>query len=75
MFGMIRHYELIFHVFSEKNSASMICTLASFAAQNCHLMIMQPFFPPEISVLGKFKQQINFCLLNVTFTGPGSYRK
>ena len=53
----------------------MICTLDSFAAQNCHLLIMQPFFSSEISVLGKFKQQINVCLLIVKFMGPGSYRK
>ena len=72
---MIRYYELIFHVISEKSAASIICTLTSFAIRNCNLLIMQPFFSPEISVLGKFKKQINFCLLIVTFMGPGSYKK
>ena len=52
MFGIILHNQHNFHLFSEKSSASVIYTLASFAAQNWHLLIdiMQPFFWPEISV-------------------------
>ena len=39
LFGIIRHCEH-FHPFPEKSTASITCTFASFASQNCHLLIM-----------------------------------
>ena len=38
LFGIIRHCEH-FHPFPEKSTASITCTFASFASQNCHLLI------------------------------------
>ena len=54
LFGIIRHCEH-FHPFPEKSTASITCTFASFASQNCHLLIMQPVYsrplPGEIFFL------------------------
>ena len=42
-FEIIRHHEHNFHLFSEKSTASI-------AAENCHLLIMQQFFWPDINL-------------------------
>ena len=43
IFGIIRHYEHTFHRVSEKKALlAKFALSASFAAQNCHLLIMQP---------------------------------
>ena len=44
IFGIICHHEHNFNPFSEQSTVSIICTLASFATQNGHLMIVQPIF-------------------------------
>lgn len=103
LFGIIRHCEHNFHPFPEKSTASIPCTFASFASQNCHywscslcitapslekffflgeglavhrLLIMQPFFLPLDQCYRHFDvTKSMFCLLIVTFIGPGSHRK
>ena len=42
IFGIIGHYEHSFHV-PNKALLTYFALLASFAAQNCHLLIVQPF--------------------------------
>ena len=69
LFGIIRHYENNVNLFYQKSTNSIICTLAGFVAQICHLFIMQPMFWPVISATS-----IHFCLLIVSL-GPESHRK
>lgn len=46
-----------------------------FAAQNCQLLIVQPFFWPEITVSGKLSKKIDFLSANYHIHGPASYKK
>ena len=58
-----------------RNKALLICNLASFAAQNCHLMIIQSSFGHRSVLQATLGMKINFCLLICAFLGPGSNRR
>ena len=59
---------MVFIYFPGKSIGSIISyILASFTAQNCHLLITQPIpFGPRPVLQANLSNKINFCLLIVT---------
>ena len=84
LFGIIRHCEHNFHPFPEKSTASIPCTFASFASifflrggVGCTQAIDHAtiFLPLDQCYRHFDVTKSMFCLLIVTFIGPGSHRK
>ena len=72
IFSIIFHHEHNFDLFSEKSTVSIICTLASFATQYGHLLIMLPIcYGPWSALQANLSNKTTFlvCLKNCQIHG------